>query len=542
MKKTAAKILTFLVSAAVVLSLGWGGYSILNRNFLYLDGELFPRNGENIDLSGKEIGDLALLREFPRMRRLNVRDTGLTVGDYEWLRREFPDCEILWDVPFQGNYYRQDTETIRLTALSDGDMEMLDYLPDLTEIDAWDCPDLPRLFALQQRRSCRVLYDVPLCGREWPWDTVHMTLQNADAGELMEKLVYLPKLETVFLVGVLPEREALGKLEAAYPQITLSWLVELEGMSLERSAEAIDLRDANVKTADEAAELLSFFSGMKQVDMTGCGFSDEEEMALADRFPETDFLFDITVGDLTVSTAAEEIDLSGQELGAADAIEKLLPYFPNLKKVTACGCGIESEAMAALQERYAHIRFVWSVELAGLLLRTDDVYFMPNKYGAKCTDANIYDLRYCVDMVCVDVGHGENVTNCEWAAYMPKLKYLILADSGVHDISPLAGLTELVFLELFQSRVKDYSPLLTCTALEDLNLCYTYGSPEPIAQMTWLKRLWWSGSWEARTLLPEKLPDTLMEFYSLSSTGNGWREGQHYYDMRDIVGMGYMTG
>ena len=145
-------------------------------------------------------------------------------------------------------------------------------------------------------------------------------------------------------------------------------------------------------------------------------------------------------------------------------------------------------------------------------------------------------------MICVDIGHMDKVTNCEWAAFMPDLKYLVLAQTDIRDLSPLSGLNNLVFLELFQSSVRDYSPLLSVTSLEDLNLSYTYGDPAVIARMTWLKRLWWSGSWVARTTLPQALTETEMEFLEVSSTGGTWREGQHYYDMRDLIGMDYMTG
>jgi len=223
-------------------------------------------------------------------------------------------------------------------------------------------------------------------------------------------------------------------------------------------------------------------------------------------------------------------------------LEKILPCFHNLKKVVMCACGISSEEMDALNQRYEDIRFVSSVNLGGMSYRTDAVHFTPNRWGLSCDNENIYDLRYCTDMVCVDIGHQIKVTNCEWVKFMPGLKYLVLAETGISDLSPLENHENLVFLEIFLSKVKDYSPLTTCKALEDLNLCYTQGDPEPIGEMTWLKRLWWSGSWLARKKLADKLPDTYKEYLSLSSTGRGWREGQHYYDMRDFIGMEYMVG
>ena len=198
-----------------------------------------------------------------------------------------------------------------------------------------------------------------------------------------------------------------------------------------------------------------------------------------------------------------------------------------------------------MAQRHPDIRFVWSVNLGGLEVRTDATYFIPTKYDVKVSNADLKELKYCVDMVCVDVGHMKYVTRCDWAAHMPKLKYLILADTNVRDITPLTGLKELTFVELFLTPVRDYSPLLTCPSLEDLNLCYTHGDPEPVTRITWLKRLWWAGSWTARVkfgdTFRENIPGCELNFTTESSTGEGWRTGENYYAMRDLLGMSYMT-
>ena len=40
----------------------------------------------------------------------------------------------------------------------------------------------------------------------------------------------------------------------------------------------------------------------------------------------------------------------------------------------------------------------------------------------------------------------------------------------------------------------------------------------------------------------EFLPDVQFMFWKNSSTGLTWRQGQRYYEMRDILGMHYMYG
>ena len=131
---------------------------------------------------------------------------------------------------------------------------------------------------------------------------------------------------------------------------------------------------------------------------------------------------------------------------------------------------------------------------------------------------------------------------------MPHLKYLIIADTSISDITPLTGLEELVYLEMFLSPIRDFSPLLTLTSLEDLNICYTFGDPKIIAQMTWLKNVWW-GYWEdinlsynSMQMLREAIPDCNFCFVTKSSTGMGWRKLPNYYAQRDAFGMYYMDG
>ena len=213
----------------------------------------------------------------------------------------------------------------------------------------------------------------------------------------------------------------------------------------------------------------------------------------------------------------------------------------NLQKVVMCDCGIGNEEMDALNKRYENIRFVWTVHIGRVSVRTDAIYFAPVVTREHVYENQMEPLKYCTDLVAIDLGHMA-VTTCTWAAYMPNLQYLILADTGVSDISPLANHEKLVFLELFITAVRDYSPLLSCPNLEDLNLCYSYGSAEPIKKMTWLKRLWWDGNPYETKGLEAFLPDTECNFSSGSSTGGTWRLGQRCKEQRDILGMPYLVG
>ena len=175
------------------------------------------------------------------------------------------------------------------------------------------------------------------------------------------------------------------------------------------------------------------------------------------------------------------IDISDYPVEDPAWVESLLPYFPRLQKVVMCRCGLDNETMNALNRRHEDVNFVWEVSVGVVKVRTDTDYFAPVVTGRHVYEGEMDNLKYCPDIIAVDVGHM-GLKTCDWARYMPKLQYLIIADSGISDISALAECKELIFLEMFLTPVKDYIPLLSCKKLEDLNMCYTYGDPEPIAK------------------------------------------------------------
>lgn len=546
MKNTVKKCLSLLAVAAITAAVLWGGSWFFRENYIRVDGRLLWRHSRSVILEGIDTSRLEFLGQFSRLECIDARGSGLTAAQYEQLRREYPGCRIHWDVPFQGAFFTSDITSLKVTKLSEEDVLQLDYFPDLLSVDGWDCDDYAQLLALQKRRpGCKVFYQVSLCGGTWDCDVTELQLRDVDLTELEQKLRYLPKVRLIHLSGALPEMEMLQSLLKDHPTVALSWQVDVGEAVLELGTSRLDLSGFPRQSAEDIRHLIPYLPGLDTVDLVGCGLPLGDMMLLCADYPHIQFLFDVDLGPVTVRSDAEIIDLSGHTVRDPAVIEAMLPAFRNLKKVIMCDCGLSSPEMDALDKRHPDIRFVWSVNIGGLKVRTDETYFYPTRYDVDVTDADLKELRYCVDMICVDVGHMHAVRSCEWAAYMPKLKYLILADTNVRDLRPLAGLQELVFLELFMTKVSDYSPLLECPALEDLNLGYTRGNPEPVTRMTWLKRLWWPGCWSARVkygdTFRENIPGCVFNFETESSTGEGWRRGQHYYDMRDLLGASYMT-
>lgn len=406
---------------------------------------------------------------------LDLRGTGISPAHYEEVRKQLPNCEIDWEVPFQGKFYSEDTTELTVTSLTDEDVALLDYLPELAAVHAEGCRDYEMLQTLQERRpECKVTYTVTVMGQEYPHTTTELTFdkQQPDIPELINQLQYLPGMEKLHIDQPAMALEELLQLRQAYPQVAVTW----------------------------------------EKDALGATYAD-----------------DVT-----------EIDLSGRTDLTLEQIEKELAWFPALEKVVMCDCGFDNETMAAFREKMRpSYKVVWSFTINGLVVRTDDLYFMPNKYAKRVSDFQVQNLIYCEDMLCVDLGH-QPIYKLDFVTGMPHLKYLIVADGPLLYIDPLSTCKELVYLELFDTQVYDYSPLLGCTALEDLNVADTKGYTKFFVDMPWLKNLWVNNNAvpaATRKLLKESLPNTRIEFDHGLHTGGGWRQLQNYYDMRELLGM-----
>lgn len=524
-----------VISLAVVILLTLiliAAYLILRRSVI-VGWHLYPRNQQTLDL----------------------RAQTLSVQDYNLLSWKLPETDILWNVPFQNSYLSSDIQELTLTQVDDDTVAMLAFFPQLQVVHAEQCTDYPGLAALwRQYPQLDVRYSVPLDTQTLPSSCTEAMVLTLD-DETAAMLDCLPRLTRV-TVATCPDEEQIGEISRRHPDWAVDTSAAIDGVTVTAQTRSLDLSDRQLDFST-VVWLAEHLSQLETVDLRDCSLTQAEMMELSVSFPDCFFLWQMQLGTAQFLTDAEEIDLSGVELDSTQPVEELLDYLPNLKRVIMCSCGLDDETMDALNRRYADIRFVWSVQIGIMQVRTDATFFYPFVYerqmglkDLRVDEADLYPLRYCTDMIAIDIGHMTYVTTCEWAAFMPNLKYLILAETAITDLTPLSNLKNLVFLEIFTTNITDYSPLLGCTALEDLNLGNTYGDPAPIAKMTWLKNLWWSGIQgtyglpcsDAPALLAQALPNTTMKFnLETPNANNGWRQLDNYKAMRDLMGVFYLT-
>ena len=535
------RAILFLLAVLILLL---GGVGLWHASgCMIVGGQFCTEQTTQLDLSGRLFKEEEKVKKLQNLEELNLRDSGLTVEAYDRLCAALPNCRIYWSIPFQGKRYPENTTHLSVSTVSREDLDLLGYFGELESIDAIQCQDMDTVTALMNARpDCRVDYKVPLEGSLVDKDSATPTFGSGNVESLLQAPTLLPKVREVDATAY-GDYKAIFDLQQRYPDLLFRYTVQIGGSSAAYDATALTVKDPDPEELDKA---LSCLPKLQTLTRTGKLPANAQLHTLQLKYPQVSFRWSFSLCGVTVNTMDEKIDLSGLLLESTALVEEALPCFNGLKTVDMCGCGISTADMAALAERNPQIRFIWEVSVGKIRLRTDAQYLMPYQHDASLTDADTAELKYCVDMLCLDFGHSE-ISDISFTAYMPKLKYLLLGETKVKDISPLAGLEELVYVELFMSRVKDYSPLISCPNLEDLNVCYAIpGDLSALCSLKQLKTLHIKGLWSLshRQQLRNALPDTTIVFSDtgdISSTGDGWRKLQNYYDMRDLLNMPYMS-
>ena len=495
---------------------------------------------------------------YPKdLKTLDLREETVSVSKYEKLAEALPDCEIHWNVPFQNTAYPEDVTEITVTTLKEKDLKALKFLPELKTVHAEQCKDYAVLAQLTETYpQLQVEYSILFSdGSAYAVDAKEITVSSVKDSDT-QLLQYLPELKRVTVKG----EGDLGGLDAfrgTAHNMGLEFGIligEKVVLDTETAVELPGLKDKEVR-------LLELLPAMETLHIENPETAAGSLQALRHVYPDVQITWEVEIAGKTFPDSAKEVDLSTVVVKELDEVERQMAYLPDAEMVILglCGvddpawgdsksegiavCEIENETVAAYRDRVRdQYKVAWTVRIGpNIALRTDVDNFMPGHFEVgRLFNAHAYNLRYCEDMVTLDIGHM-TLSDVSFLEFMPKLRHLILAWTEVQDISAISHCKELVFLELDNSCVRDYSPLKECTALQDLNIGKTYADIEPVLEMTWLENLYMIFcSTRSAYTATQTLTDTNVVVSGGATVASGWRHLQNYFDMRDNLGVPYM--
>ena len=247
-------------------------------------------------------------------------------------------------------------------------------------------------------------------------------------------------------------------------------------------------------------------------------------------------LADVEFEGLSFPEDAEYIDLDEYVVKDFEVFADFLDRLPRLKQVDMWKNRITAEQCDFLASRFPDMKWGWTMVIKAWdhehLVRTDYTSWstLHNNKSAKHTSEDFSVLKYCWNLLALDVGHN-NVTDLDFLYGLPKLRVLIVACNSVTDITPVASLKDLEYAELFNNRITDITPLKDLDHLLDLNLCFNrIGDLSPLLGLPNLQRLWLYSCQRTNTVpkgetvdaIRAAMPDTLVDTSHYSTAGT-WR-------------------
>ena len=456
MKKFLCILLVILLVFGLAAAGGYA-YAWYRNNNIFVDDAVYPINSTSLDLRGQEI----------------------SFDHYNTVRTELPNCQILWDVPFQGSKYPNDSESLTVISLTQEDVELiLEYFPSLKKLDATGCQDYALLESFRAALpDCEVIYQVSLGADTYPLDTTGLVLENGDYdfAVMKENLKYLPNITAITLKTPELTLEQVDELKAAYEAIDISCTVDILGQEYDTQTTELDLSALTSADVAEVSGKLAMLPGLTSVKLTDdSGVSQltlDDVKVLQTAAPSVVFDYTFEFYGYTISTADEEVHIKNQKIGddGLDEVRAVLDLLPNCSRFVLENCQISNEVMADLRDEYRDkTKIVWRVSFGGGSALTDVEVI-------RCTydlvDDNCGNLKYCEDVKFMDIGHNEWLDACDFVASMPNLEGIIVSGAPIKSLEAFKNCKNLKFLELaFCGYIEDLSPLAECESLEMLNV------------------------------------------------------------------------
>lgn len=524
-----------LIVAIVILSLilaGLLGFLIYDTTHFYVDGQPYAKYAKELNLTEKNI----------------------SFDHYQQVRRQLPECDILWNVPFQNGRYASDSRQIQISSLASGDIDILaNYFPELNVVEAYECQDYAQL---EELVSClpgvEVNYKVDLGGgTKLHWTAGEAPTMEAGAysfDAMMENLIHLPQLKRIAFRNADLTAEEMAQLQEAYPDITMTFTAEILGKEYDMSTTAMDLSGLTPNQVDEVAGRLAALTSLTDVElMTSAGTSNlslEDVSKLVDAAPNVKFHYVFDFYGITVSSSDEEViikNITVEDDNLEQNLRAALGVMSGCKRFVLDGRGqydklwskISDETLAQIREDFRDkTKFVWRVYFGENGSSLTDAEIIRAVYGV--TDDNSKDLIYCENVKFLDLGHNEYLDYMEFLSGMKDLEVAILSGAPLKDLDPIAACKNLKFLEIANCLyIPDIDALKECTQLEMLNISFTKVTDMSVLNDLNLTHLTMVHSQIADEVIEQFIadhPDCWTVYQGDQPYGVGWRYAENGQD------------
>ncbi len=429
------------------------------------------------------------------------------------------------------------------TVISRWDVEQLDRFTQLESADLRGSSCYQEIAAWSEAHpEIQVNYSIPLAnGGSFDSLAEELDLSWVDAAHLSETLGVLPyakRLTTLRLGEVDGSRltlQDLMRIHELFPKLQLDFTAAVGGQRLDSTASSVNLSALSHEDAQVVALILGEMDGLKTVELgsqesSRLGWEDIALLKASAPGARFSYRFSLYGKDLDLDT--ETLDFRGVEIDdEGAALYPVLSCMNRCTKLDMDSTGVSDEALATIRDLFPRTKVVWRVWFGkNYSVRTDVEKILASKptVGGMITDTK--PLNYCTDVKYLDLGHNDEMTDINFCMYMPKLEVLIIAMTGVRDLTPLKNCMNLEYLELNSSpEIRDLSPLEGHTALRHVNIacCPLVTDISPLYGVKDMERLWIGNETpvpEAQVAkMREAAPRCKIDTTTSDPHGNAWR-------------------
>lgn len=501
---------------------------------------------------------------------LDLRSLEMTTAEFDKLQKSAPDCDIHWSVPVGNQRVDSDSAELSLSTFTQDELAALSYFPLLQKVEIGSDQDYDAIqTAIQQFPSCSFVWQTSVAGLNVSSGETALDLsgKTIDLTELQHALSVLPSLETLNLFDTGLDAASVSALKEGFPTLDIQSGVTIGGETFSNDAKTIDLTAHAAGEYEQLLQALPSFSKLEEVNLTGWAITDEQKATLREAAPDCFFLWEVEFPfGLRVTSDVTELDLREYTVEDPVSLIEKLKLLPKLTFLDLSDCGLTDEQNASVRDALPDTKVVWMLHLLYWDIRTDITAFsmgyrsrspFPDGKGwytnvggkfsyKRLTTESIEPLKYCTDLVALDIGHAE-VYDLTAISGCTKLKYLVIALMDIEDISPLKNLPNLVYIEAFYNMLDD-DDLDVFLGMKNLKYLNVGGNDiydiDVLKQLTNLERLWVNWAFltdEEAEELKAALPNTLVHVNRyMDPGGNGWPNGNPgYEEMRALFGFKY---
>ena len=236
----------------------------------------------------------------------------------------------------------------------------------------------------------------------------------------------------------------------------------------------LDLRNVSPRRIDEILRLIPQLPLLERIELAPAeGAESDWQLEDLSRLrentdPRVDLSCRFSLFGRTVSSADEEIVYYREPIGDEQlpALRQALPLLSGCRRLLLDDCGLTYAKLAELREEYPERGLCWRVRwgVDSALTDTDTIW------SASVLDENCDVLKYCTEVVNLDIGENHLLSDFHFLAYMPKLQVVIVSHTEFDDCDFVTHCPDLEFLEIDHCKVSDVTALAQCGKLQHLSL------------------------------------------------------------------------